>query len=79
MFIKVKVTAGAKKELFEALTKDHFAVSVKEPPERNLANKRIIELVAAHFKISSARVRLVNGHHQPSKILSVVVNDDMGV
>ena len=79
MYIKVKVTAGAKRELFEALSKDSFKVSVKEPAERNLANTRVIELIARHFGVLKGKVRMVNGHQSPSKILSVAVDEDAGV
>ena len=71
MFIKAKVIAGAKKETFEAHGSDSFKISVKEPAERNMANRRVLELVARHFKVSVGEVRLVNGHHSPSKILSI--------
>lgn len=71
MYIKVNVIAGAKKEIFEQKSKDHFKVSVKEQAERNMANTRVIELVAEHFKIAKNKVRIINGHHHPSKLLAV--------
>jgi uncharacterized protein YggU (UPF0235/DUF167 family) len=71
MYIKVNVIAGARKETFEQKSKDHFKISVKEKAERNMANTRIIELVALHFKVPTNKVRIINGHHHPSKLLSV--------
>lgn len=71
MYIKVVVIAGAKKELFHATSKDHFKISVREPAKQNLANKRVRELIALHFSTPLSRVRIVNGHHHPSKLLSV--------
>ena len=71
MYIKLKVQAGAKKEKFEKTSKDHFSVSVKEPAERNLANKRIIELVREYFKVYNSDVRIVSGHHSPGKIINI--------
>jgi hypothetical protein len=50
MYVKVRVRTGAKKESVEQLKGDRFAVSVKEPAERNQANERVVELIAAHFK-----------------------------
>ncbi|MDO8624350.1 MAG: DUF167 family protein [bacterium] len=73
MYIKASVHAGAKKEMFEKVSEDHFNISVKEPAKQNLANRRVCELVARHFKIPVAKVRIVNGHHSPSKLLSVSV------
>ncbi len=72
MYIKVRVRTGAKKESVEQLAGDRFAISVKEPAERNQANERVVELVAMHFKISPAKIRIKSGHHSPSKILSVL-------
>lgn len=71
MYIKVNVIAGAKKEIFKQKNNDHFDVSVKEEAERNMANTRVIELVAEHFKIAKNKVRIINGHHHPSKLLSI--------
>ena len=71
MYIHAKVNTGAKKESFVEKSKDHFVVSVREPAERNLANKRIIELIAEHFNLSVGKIRIINGHHSPSKILSI--------
>jgi len=71
MYIKVRVTAGAKKELFEEKGKDHFAVQVKEKAERNMANTRVRELVAEHYNISPKQVRIISGHTTQSKILSI--------
>ena len=71
MFIKVKVTTNAKKEKIIKKSEDHFDISVKEPAERNLANKRVIKLVRDYFKVYNREVRIVSGHHSPSKIISL--------
>ncbi len=71
MYIHVKVKAGAKRELFFEISKDHFSASVREAAERNMANKKVLELVAGHFKIPVAKIKMISGHHSPSKILSI--------
>ncbi len=71
MFIHVKVKADSKKEELEQKSDDHFEISVREKAERNLANNRVIELIASHFKISKSSVRIINGHHSPTKLLSI--------
>lgn len=73
MYIKVRVLAGAKREEVEKKADDHYIISVKEPAERNLANKRICEIIASLYNISSKQVRIISGHQSPSKILSVKV------
>lgn len=67
----MKVVAGAKKESWKKKSEDHFEVSVKEKAERNMANTRVLELVAEYFKIPVNKVRIVNGHRHPSKLLII--------
>ena len=71
MYVKVRVIAGAKKESVQLVSVGHFKISVKEPAERNLANRRIVELVDAHYKLPPKQVRIISGHTSPSKILSI--------
>ena len=71
MYVKVRVIAGAKKESVEEASAGHFKISVKEPAERNLANRRVVELVARHYILPPKQVRIISGHTSPSKILSI--------
>jgi len=71
MYIRVRVAAGAKKESLEKISEDSFLVSVKDPAEQNLANRRVLELVAAHFGVNPKQLRIISGHHSPGKILSL--------
>lgn len=71
MYIKVNVLASSKKEKIEKIGDNRYLISVKEPAERNLANKRICEIISFLYKVNSKDVRIVNGHHSPSKMLSV--------
>ncbi len=71
MYISVRVVAGARQEKLEVLPRGRLKVWVKAPAERNLANKRVQEVVAAHLRVPLARVRLISGHTSPSKLFSV--------
>ena len=71
MYIKVKVLPGAKKEVFEQISDEQFKISVKEPAKMNMANRRVIELVARNFGVLSKKIRLISGHRSPNKVLSV--------
>jgi uncharacterized protein YggU (UPF0235/DUF167 family) len=71
MYVKVRVTAGAKRETVAIIGENHFEISVKEKAERNRANIRVIEIIAREFTISRGKVRIVAGHHSPSKIINV--------
>ena len=71
MYVKVMVRAGARREAFEAVSDASFKAAVREEAAHNAANHRVLELVAAHFKVPRKSVRIVKGHHSPSKTLSV--------
>lgn len=71
MYIKVRVKTNQRAERVEVQSPTHFVVSVKEKPERNLANARIIEIFQERFKTKS--VRIINGAHHPVKMLSIGV------
>jgi uncharacterized protein YggU (UPF0235/DUF167 family) len=71
MYISARVATEAKKEKVEALAKGRLKVSVKEPAERGLANKRVRQLVAEHLQVPLAKVRLLSGHQSPSKVFVI--------
>lgn len=71
MYLKVIVKTQAKKESLILKTEDHFLVSVKEKAKGNLANKRVLEIIALYFKVPKEKVRIVNGHHHPHKLIVV--------
>lgn len=73
MLIKVRVKAGARKEVCERKAADQFVIAVKEPAAMNAANARVRAVIALHFKVPASRVRIMHGHHAPSKILSVAL------
>ena len=68
-YIRVKVSAGAKKEIIKQISVDHFEISVKEKAERNMANRRVLEMLCDFFKLSKGKIRIVNGHQSQSKLL----------
>lgn len=71
MYIKVSVTANAKREALVVKSKDKLLVKVTEPAKQNLANRRVRELVAQHCAVPLSKVKIISGHHSPSKMLSV--------
>ena len=72
MLIKVKVTADAKKDAIVKKSADTFLISVKEPKERGLANKKVLELVRTYFHVYNGEVKIVHGHHASGKIISII-------
>ena len=71
MYIRVKVFPSAKKETFKQINKDHFEIFVKEKAENNQANNRILELFSLYFHLPKGKIRIVNGHHSPTKLLVI--------
>lgn len=69
MYIRIKVKAGAAKEKIEHISSDHIDISVREKAERNMANRRVLEIVRSLFP--NKPVRMVSGHHSSSKIINV--------
>lgn len=71
MYIKVIVTAGAKKEKVERKNENTFLISVKEEAKGNRANVRVCELLGEQYGCTSREVRIVNGHQHPHKLISI--------
>jgi uncharacterized protein YggU (UPF0235/DUF167 family) len=69
MYIKIRVIAGSKIEKFEKLKDDEFRIWVKLLAENNAANNRVLEIVRGMYPNKS--VRIISGHHSPSKIISI--------
>ena len=69
MYVKLHVVNNTKKEKLEKISEDHFEVWVKEKAERNMANRRVIEIMKEHF--NTGKIKIISGHHSPSKIISV--------
>jgi len=69
MYLKIKVFPDSKAERVEKISEIEWKVWTKKPAERNLANDRVLELVREEYGESA--VRMVSGHHSPSKIVSI--------
>lgn len=74
MYIKVRVKPGMKKEEFLEKSKNYFEISVKEKAKMNMANKRVLCILAKYFNVPINKVRIVNGHHHRSKLVSVDID-----
>jgi uncharacterized protein YggU (UPF0235/DUF167 family) len=71
MYVRVAVYPSSKKEVIKNTGDSRFEIRVKEPAERNLANSRVIEILALEYKVSPKLIRIVSGHHSSRKIFSV--------
>lgn len=48
-----------------------YKVSIKATPTDGKANDAIILLLARHFKVAPARVRIISGHSASQKIVEI--------
>lgn len=71
MYLRVIVTPGAKKESVEERGASELALSVREPAQQNLANRRVVQLVAERYGVPERAVRIISGHRSPRKMLSI--------
>ncbi|HEY4488029.1 MAG TPA: DUF167 domain-containing protein [Candidatus Paceibacterota bacterium] len=71
MYVKVRVRAGWKREEFEPLSPASFKISVRQKAQNNAANRRVVLLIASHFKVPAKSVRIASGHRSPSKTLVI--------
>jgi len=72
MYIKVRVKAGAKKDEIEQVNENTFNVSVKADARQNMANKSVVRVVVKYLEIEENKVRIINGHQSPSKLISIL-------
>ncbi len=72
MKVFVHAKPNAKVAVIEKLDDTHYAVSVKEPPRENKANFAIMKMLAEHFGVSLARVRLISGASSKQKIFEIL-------
>lgn len=72
MYIKVRVKASAKRDEIEKVNENTFNVSVKADARQNMANKSVVRLVAKYLEIEENKVRIINGHQSPSKLISIL-------
>ncbi|MBX2866942.1 DUF167 domain-containing protein [Candidatus Kaiserbacteria bacterium] len=74
MYIRVTVIPSAKKEKVTKLSDTRFEMQVKEPAERNLANRRVRTLLADTLGMPEGKVQMVTGHRSPIKMFDIDVN-----
>lgn len=71
MYVRARVTAGARKESVLKKGAGEFEIHVREKALRNQANARVLFLVARECGVSPSSVRLVNGHRSPAKLFRI--------
>jgi hypothetical protein len=70
MYIQVTVHTKTKKEEVLEVKPGYFEIWIREPAERGLANKKVLELIKKHLKFEG-QIKIVSGHHHPKKMISI--------
>jgi uncharacterized protein (TIGR00251 family) len=73
VIVRVRAKPNSRMEYIKHVEKDLYEVAVKEPPEDNRANKRIIEILAENFNVSKSNIKLVRGSRARIKIFEVLL------
>ncbi len=76
MHVSVKAKTAAREEAVKEISSVRFEISVREQAERNQANRRIIEILAARFGVPMKQVRMIKGHRSPSKVFAIPALDN---
>ncbi len=71
MYVRVIAHPGAKKERILKESDSEYTISVREKAERNLANKRIVTIIAQELNVEESRVRILSGHRSQRKLISI--------
>ncbi len=71
MEIRVKVTPNTRKESRVEGKDGRLIITLREPREEGRANARLIAVIAQHFSVPENRVRIIRGHQQSTKVLSI--------
>ncbi|MBL1433957.1 DUF167 domain-containing protein [Candidatus Wolfebacteria bacterium] len=72
MYVKVRALPGAKKErIIEMGDRRELTIHVREPAQQNMANRRIIQILAEHFSVPSRSIQMLSGFRSPNKIFSI--------
>ncbi len=74
MYIRVHAVPKARKEKVVEQKSGTYTIWVKEPAERNLANKRIREILSETRGVELGKIKLLTGHQSSTKMYSVEEN-----
>ncbi|MGA1975538.1 MAG: DUF167 domain-containing protein [Conexivisphaerales archaeon] len=73
MLIAVHVSTNAREANVVRIGENIFEVKVDERAVEGRANKRLVEILAKHFKVPKSRIRLVSGARSRDKVIEIVI------
>ena len=72
MKIEIRVKTRAKIEKVVLATSGIYEVSLNVPPVEGRANERVVELLAAFFKVPKSKIRILRGQKSKLKLVEVL-------
>ena len=73
MLIRVYVTPNAREARVVKVSNDYFEVRVDEMAVGGRANKRLLEILAEHFKVQKSRISILKGTKTRNKLVQVIL------
>ena len=73
MVIKVYVTPNAREAKVVRVSEDYLEVRVDERALGGRANKRLLEILAEHFKVQKSKISILRGTKSRNKLLEVIL------
>ena len=73
MLIRVYVTTNARDARVVKVSDDYFEVRVDERAVGGRANKRLLEILAEHFKVKKSRISILKGTKTRNKLVQVIL------
>jgi len=67
------VTPNAREAGVVKVSEDYFEVRVDERAAGGRANKRLLEILAEHFKVKKSRISIAKGTKSRNKIVQVIL------
>ncbi len=73
MLIRVYVTSNAREARVVKVSDDYFEVRIDEMAVGGRANKRLLEILAEHFKVQKSRISILKGTKTRNKLVQVIL------
>ncbi|HKZ45333.1 MAG TPA: DUF167 domain-containing protein [archaeon] len=71
MLISVKVIPNSRKPAIEKIGEGDFKVKVDEKAQHGKANRRLVEILAEHFKVPKSHVAILKGQKSRNKTIEI--------
>ena len=75
--INVRVTANSQEASVSRTGETSFEVRVDERAIGGRANKRLLEILAEHFKVPKSRITIVKGTKSRDKVVEIILENQV--